>query len=140
MNYYHSSDIIAHVDASGAPTEANLNIKGLAKTRLSKSINDAGWRQFLTILTVKAGNAGHKTIAVNSKNTSQDCSNCGEKVPKELSQRIHSCPHCAIIIDRDINAARNIKNRAVGHSVLKARGVRRNTGTAKREAHTIPSG
>ena len=38
--------------------EANLNIKGLAKTRLSKSINDAGWGNFLTILTVKAGNAG----------------------------------------------------------------------------------
>ncbi|WP_367267707.1 hypothetical protein [Okeania sp. SIO2C9] len=49
MNCYHSSDIIAH---------ENLNIKGLAKTRLSKSINDAGWGKFLTILTVKAGNAG----------------------------------------------------------------------------------
>ena len=65
----------------------NLNIKGLAKTHLSKSINDAGWGQFLSILTVKAvsaappqeANAGQKTIAVNPKNTSQDCSNCGEK-------------------------------------------------------------
>jgi len=74
MNYYHSSDIIAHVDASGAPTEANLNIKGLAKTRLSKSINDTGWGQFVTILTVKAQNSGQKTIAVNPQNTSQDCS------------------------------------------------------------------
>ncbi len=79
--------------------------------------------QFLTILTVKAENAGQKTIAVNPKNTSQDCSNCGKKVPKELSQRIHSCPHCPAVIDRDLNAAINIKNRAVGHSVLKARGV-----------------
>uniref|UniRef100_UPI001CCD8CAF RNA-guided endonuclease InsQ/TnpB family protein n=1 Tax=Oscillatoria salina TaxID=331517 RepID=UPI001CCD8CAF len=116
----------------------NLNIKGLAKTRLSKSINDAGWGQFLTILTVKAEKAGRKTIAVNPQNTSQDCSNCGEKVPKELSQRTHSCPHCGIEIDRDLNAAINIKNRAAGHSVLKARGVRRNSGTAKREAHAIP--
>ncbi|MGD1713624.1 RNA-guided endonuclease InsQ/TnpB family protein [Dapis sp. BLCC M172] len=124
--------------------EANLNIKRLTKTRFSKSINDAGWGQFLTILTVKAvsaappqeANAGQKTIAVNPKNTSQDCSNCGEKVPKKLSQRIHSCPHCGTVIDRDVNAAINIKNRAVGHSVLKARGVRRDTGTAKREAHT----
>ncbi len=113
MNYYHSSDIIAH---------ENLNIKGLAKTRLSKSINDAGWGQFLTILTVKAvsaappqeANAGQKTIAVNPQNTSQDCSNCGEKVLKELSQRTHSCPHCGIVIDRDVNAAINIKNRAAG--------------------------
>ncbi len=114
----------------------NLNIKGLTKTRLSKSINDAGWGQFLTILTVKAENAGQKTIAVNPKNTSQDCSNCGEKVPKELSIRTHSCPHCGIEIDRDLNAAINIKNRAAGHSVLKARGARRNGGAVKREAHT----
>ncbi len=116
----------------------NLNIKGLAKTRLSKSINDAGWGQFLTILTVKAENAGQKTIAVNPKNTSQDCSSCGEKVPKELNIRTHSCPHCDMVIDRDVNAAINIKNRAAGPSVLKARGVRRNSGTAKREAHAIP--
>ncbi len=126
----------------------DLNIKGLAKTHLSKSINDAGWGQFLSILAVKAvseaplkeANAGQKTIAVNPKGTSQDCSNCGEKVPKELSERIHSCPDCGIVICRDHNAARNVKHRAVGHSVLKARGVRRDTGTAKREAHTIPQG
>ena len=112
--------------------------RSLAKTRLSKSINDAGWGQFLTILTVKAENAGQKTIAVNPQNTSSYCSNCGEKVPKELSQRTHSCPHCGIVIDRDVNAAINIKNRAAGHSVLKARGVRCNGRTAKREAHAIP--
>ncbi|MDJ1178828.1 transposase [Roseofilum sp. BLCC_M91] len=124
------ADVVAH---------ENLNIKGLAKTKLSKSINDAGWGQFLTILTVKAENAGQKTIAVNPKNTSQDCSNCGEKVPKELSIRTHSCSHCGIVIDRDLNAAINIKNRAAGHSVLKARGARRNGGAVKREAHTIAS-
>ncbi|NEO52049.1 MAG: transposase [Okeania sp. SIO3B5] len=126
------AEVIAH---------ENLNIKGLAKTRLSKSINDAGWGKFLTILTVKAGNAGQKTIGigVNPKNTSQDCSNCGKKVDKELNIRTHSCPYCGIVIDRDLNAAINIKNRAVGHSVLKARGVRRGTGTGKREAQTIAS-
>ncbi|NET15253.1 MAG: transposase [Okeania sp. SIO1H6] len=116
----------------------NLNIKGQALTSLSKSINDAGWSQFLSILTVKAGNAGHK-IAVNPKNTSQDCSNCGKKVPKELNIRTHSCPHCGIVIDRDLNAAINIKNRAVGHSVLKACVARRDTGATKRKAHTIAS-
>ena len=122
------AEVIAH---------ENLNIKGLAKTRLSKSINDAGWGQFLTILTVKAENAGQKTIGVNPKNTSQDCSNCGEKVKKELNIRTHSCPHCGVVIDRDLNAAINIKNRAVGHSVLKARGARCNGRAGKREAHTI---
>ncbi|WP_366558304.1 zinc ribbon domain-containing protein [Okeania sp. SIO3B5] len=84
-----------------------------------------------------------KTIAVNPQNTSQDCSNCGEKVPKELSQRIHSCPHCGIVMNRDLfaqhdlgNAAIDIKNRAAGHPVLKARGVRCSGRTGKREAHT----
>ncbi len=125
------SEVIAHED---------LNIKGLAKSRLSKSINDAGWGQFLTILTVKAEKAGQLTIAVNPCGTSQDCSNCGKKVPKKLSERVHSCPDCNIILDRDENAAINIKNRAVGHSVRSARGVRRDTGTKKREARTIPSG
>ncbi|NES64207.1 MAG: transposase [Okeania sp. SIO2D1] len=128
------AEVIAHVDAERR-AEANLNIKGQALTRLSKSINDAGWGQFLTILTVKARNAGQKTIAVNPKNTSQDCSNCGEKVDKELNIRTHSCPHCGVVIDRHLfalaqhpvgnhdlgNAAINIKDRAAGHSVLKAR-------------------
>ncbi|WP_237396712.1 transposase [Okeania sp. KiyG1] len=72
-------------------------------------------------MTVKAGNAGGENYRVKPKNTSQDCSNCGEKVDKELNIRTHSCPHCGVGIDRDVNAAINIKNRAVGHSVLKAR-------------------
>ncbi|WZI66301.1 MAG: transposase [Gloeotrichia echinulata IR180] len=62
-----------------------LNIKGLVKTRLAKSINDAGWGQFITILSNKAANAGLKVIAVNPNGTSQECSNCGHKVKKALS-------------------------------------------------------
>ncbi len=97
-----------------------LNIKGLAKSRLAKSVNDAGWGQFLQILSIKAERAGLLTIAVNPNGTSQDCSNCGHKVKKELSERWHSCHHCGCSLGRDHNAAINIKNRAVGHSVLKA--------------------
>ena len=51
---------------------------------------------------------------------------------------VNTKQNCNIALDRELNAAINIKNRAVGHSVLKARGVRRDTGTLKREAHTIP--
>ena len=113
-----------------------LNIKGLARTNLAKSIHDAGWGQFLSILSTKAENAGLLTVAVNPRNTSQNCSNCGKKVPKKLKDRIHSCPHCGYTEDRDVNAAKNILNlvsqsglggfrrggtgepeRAVGHSV-----------------------
>lgn len=99
----------------------DLNVKGLARTRLGKSILDAGWSSFLLILTFKAENAGKLVIPVKASGTSQDCSNCGAKVPKKLHERWHDCPDCGCSLDRDHNAAINIKNRAVGHSVLKAR-------------------
>jgi putative transposase len=88
-----------------------LNIKGLAKTRLAKSVNDAGWGQFISILTVKAENAGLSVVAINPNGTSQECSNCGQKVKKLLSERMHNCPNCNISLCRDLNAAINIKNR-----------------------------
>ena len=97
-----------------------LNIKGIARTRLAKSTHDAGWGQFLQILEIKAAKAGLRMIAVNPKGTSQNCSGCGSKVPKELKDRIHACPHCGLTIDRDHNAAINIQFLAVGHSVNKA--------------------
>ncbi len=97
-----------------------LNIKGLAKSRLAKSVNDAGWGQFLKILSIKAERAGLLAIPVNPNGTTQLCSGCGEKVPKEIQDRWHSCHHCGLELDRDHNAAINIKHRAVGHSVLKA--------------------
>jgi transposase len=97
-----------------------LNIKGLARTRLAKSVYDAGWGQFLHILTVKAERAGLMTMAVNPDGTSQECSGCGRKVPKSLSERWHSCPHCGLELPRDQNSALLIKYRAVGHPVLKA--------------------
>jgi putative transposase len=115
----------------------DLNIKGIARTRMAKSTHDAGWGTFLQILSIKAERAGLMTIAVNPNGTTQDCSSCGQKVPKNIRDRWHSCPHCGCELDRDHNAAINIKHRAVGHPVLKARGVRRNSGTAKREARPL---
>jgi len=107
-------DVIAH--------EA-LNIKGLAKTRLAKSILDAGWGEFIDIVTAKAERAGRLTVAVNPSGTTQNCSGCGIKVPKTLADRWHSCSHCGAELDRDLNAAINIKNLALGHWVSKAQRV-----------------
>jgi len=47
------------------------------------------------------------------KNTSQNCSTCGSKVPKPLTARQHNCPHCGLILDRDVNAALNILHRGL---------------------------
>ncbi|MBD2569418.1 RNA-guided endonuclease InsQ/TnpB family protein [Anabaena lutea] len=98
-----------------------LNIKGLARTILAKSVNDAGWGQFITILSNKAENAGLKVVSVNPNGTSQECSNCGSKVIKPLSQRMHNCPVCHTSLCRDLNAAINIKNR--GTHGLKAQSM-----------------
>jgi putative transposase len=87
---------------------------------MAKSTHDAGWGQFLQILSVKAANAGLMTIAVNPNGTTQNCSGCGAKVPKTLSDRLHVCTECGLMLDRDHNAAITIKYLAVGHSVNKA--------------------
>ncbi|HEY9799556.1 MAG TPA: transposase [Leptolyngbyaceae cyanobacterium] len=113
-NLLKKYDVIAHED---------LNIKGLSKSRLSKSVHDAGWRNFLSILTNKAENSGLLVIPVKASGTTQECSSCGAKVPKKLHERWHNCPHCGCSLDRDHNAAINIKNRAEGHPVLKAHRV-----------------
>ena len=86
----------------------DLNIKGLAKSHVSKSIGDAGWGQFVQMLEYKAQRAGIRLVKVNPNGTSQICSNCGRHVQKSLSVRTHHCPHCGFVAQRDVNAALNI--------------------------------
>jgi putative transposase len=76
---------------------------------LAKSISDAGWAAFLTILSFKAACAGREVVAVNPAFTSQTCSGCGEMVSKGLSVRWHACPVCGTELHRDHNAAKNIQ-------------------------------
>lgn len=101
----------------------DLNVKGLARTRMSKSILDAGWSEFLDILVRKAENAGKLAISVNPNGTTQNCSNCGTRIPKTIADRWHSCHVCGLELDRDVNAAINVKNLAVGRTVNKAQRV-----------------
>lgn len=90
----------------------NLNIGGMVRGRLAKSILDACWGMFASQLTYKAENAGGVVVRVNPAGTSQECSQCGKTVPKDLSVRVHSCD-CGLVLDRDFNAARNILRRAL---------------------------
>ena len=75
---------------------------------LSLSSHDAGFGLLRQMLEYKAEEAGIQVIAVNPANTSQACSGCGNMVPKSLSVRVHSCPNCGLVLNRDVNAARNI--------------------------------
>ena len=85
-----------------------LNIRGLTRGLLARHISDQGWAAFLMMLEYKAAEAGTRLVRVPPEGTSQTCSRCGVEVPKRLSERIHRCPDCGLIIDRDTNAARNI--------------------------------
>jgi putative transposase len=76
---------------------------------LAKSIADAGGAAFRTILACKAACAGKRIVLVEPAYISQDCSGCGELVPKSLSVRTHACPNCGLMLDRDENAARHIQ-------------------------------
>jgi putative transposase len=90
-----------------------LNFKGLAGSMLAKSVHDAGWGQFISILCGKAECAGRTFVEVNPAGTTQECSGCGEQVAKTLKDRWHLCPACGLSISRDLNAALNILKRAL---------------------------
>ena len=89
-----------------------LNVKGLARGALAKDVHDASWAKFISILRYKAACAGSRLIEVDAYDTSQDCSGCGTKVPKSLADRLHKCGDCGLVMDRDLNAARNVLHRA----------------------------
>jgi len=89
----------------------DLNIKGLARTRLAKSILDAAWGAFLNILQAVAVKRGKWAKEGNARGTSIECSSCGERVEKTLKDRVHNCPNCGLVIDRDVNSGINILNR-----------------------------
>ena len=92
-----------------------------AKAGLNKSIADASWSMFRSVLTMKAENAGRLVVAVAPAYTSQMCSGCGNIAKKSLKERTHRCTVCGLVLDRDINAAVNIKA-AVGQHSLAASG------------------
>ena len=88
----------------------DLAVAGLARTRLAKSVHDAGWATFVSLLQEKAAQHGRQVVKVGRwEPTSQTCSACGHRDgPKPLSTRAWQCAVCGAAHDRDVNAARNI--------------------------------
>jgi putative transposase len=89
----------------------DLNVSGMLKNKnLARSIADAGWRQFRTLLEAKALQYGRQLVVINRwLPTSQVCSTCAHHDgKKELSIRQWQCPSCGTVHDRDVNAAQNI--------------------------------
>jgi transposase len=91
-------------------TVEDLAVKGLARTRLAKSVHDAGWSAFVAMLEYKARLYGREFRRIGRfEPTSQVCSACGVKDgPKPLRVREWTCGACETVHDRDVNAAKNI--------------------------------
>jgi putative transposase len=92
----------------------DLAVKGLARTKLAKSVHDAGWSQFVHMLEYKAARYGRTLVKIGRFTpTSQVCSRCGAKDgPKPLHIRTWTCAACGAVHDRDHNAAKNVKTAA----------------------------
>jgi putative transposase len=108
------------VKAYGAIFVGNVNASALAKTRLAKSVLDAGWSTFRTMLLYKCADAGVWFDEVDEAFSTQTCSVCdsraGPKGRKDLGIRGWQCTVCGAIHDRNVNAAHNIL--AAGHRRL----------------------
>jgi putative transposase len=89
----------------------DLAVKGLGRTRLAKSVHDAGWSAFVSMLKYKAARYGRTFARVDRLfPSSQVCSDCGLKDgPKPLNVRAWTCGNCDAVHDRDVNAAINIR-------------------------------
>lgn len=106
---FHHKEARKIVNSFGLIAVEDLKIGNMMQNHhLSKSIADAGWGNFLTILASKAEEAGCWFVKVPPRNTSVKCSRCDALVPKTLAVRTHLCPSCGLILDRDHNAALNI--------------------------------
>jgi len=107
---FHHKTALALVSANDAIYHEDFQTANMVKNHhLAKRISDAGWSQFLTILSFKAACAGRRVVAVPPAYTSQVCSGCGVIVHKGLSVRWHCCPDCGTSLHRDHNAAKNIE-------------------------------
>ena len=89
------------------------DMQGNGNKVVNRGIADVAWGRFVQYTLYKAENAGRACVLVNPRGTTQECSDCGQVVPKGLRVRVHDCPHCGLRIDRDLNAALNILARGM---------------------------
>ena len=89
-----------------------LNVRPMLGTTRARSIHDAAWMKFIRMLEYKAEKAGVRIVAVDPRQTTQQCSSCGGLSFMTLRHRQYACGYCGITMDRDLNSAKNVLNRA----------------------------
>ena len=107
---HHHKLALRLVRENQAVAVEDLAVAGLARTRLAKSVHDAGWGLVVGLLEARATQHGRRVVKVGRwEPTSQTCSSCGRRDgPKPLGVRVWTCCACGTTHDRDVNAARNI--------------------------------
>jgi putative transposase len=109
LDHAHKAALAVVRDSQAIYAE-DLAVSGLARTRLAKSVHDAGWSRLLRLIEEKCKRHGRHFARIGRfEPTSQVCSACGARDgPKPLSVRTWTCAACGTTHDRDVNAARNI--------------------------------
>lgn len=106
------------VNQYGEIVVGDVSSTKLAKTRMAKSVYDAGWSQLKTMLEYKCAHAGIVFKVVRETNTTRACSSCGSLSGPQgvngLRVRVWECVECGVLHDRDVNAARNILSLGAG--------------------------
>jgi putative transposase len=107
---FHHQLSTATIRENQAVYVEDLAVRGLARTKMAKSVHDAGWSAFVGMLRYKAELYSRRFVKIGRfEPTSQVCSTCGRKDgSKPLHIREWECRQCGSVHDRDVNAARNI--------------------------------
>jgi putative transposase len=110
---FHYKQAHALCDAGDMVFMEDLDYRTSAKGMFGKQMLDAAFGQFRSIVKYVCWKRGKFFSEVDARGTSQLCPECGGEVKKDLSVRVHDCPHCGYKTDRDVAAGQNIRNRGI---------------------------
>jgi putative transposase len=110
---FHYKQAHALCDAGDMVFMEDLDYRTSAKGMFGKHMLDAAFGQFRTIVKYVCWKRGKFFGEIDARGTSQECPECGGEVKKDLSVRVHHCPHCGYTTDRDVAAGQNIRNRGI---------------------------
>ncbi|WP_307801867.1 RNA-guided endonuclease InsQ/TnpB family protein [Actinomadura violacea] len=135
----HEDLRIANMTRSARGTAERPASKVAQKTGLNRSILDAGWGVFLTVLAYKAESAGRELIVVNPAGTSRTCAACGHSAAENrVGQAVFHCRACGHAAHADVNAAVNILGAGLALREAAQAAQREAASARKRRSHNPP--